>query len=197
MDTETIKYYDKSAESYLDKVCNTYPDSDLLSFINSIKSGGTVLDLGCGPGNSSAMMQSAGLNVQASDCSQKMVDIAKNKFNVDAIKAEFKELSEIDLYDGVWANFSLLHAPRSEMLSNLKKINRSLTKKGYLHIGLKIGNGEKRDTLGRQYTYYQPKELKSLLISAGFTINTIRLDMDGAISMTGMIEPFMIVTAYA
>ena len=197
MDTETIKYYDKSAESYLDKVCNTYPDSDLLSFINSIKSGGTVLDLGCGPGNSSAMMQSAGINVQASDCSQKMVDIAKNKFNVDAIKAEFKELSEIDLYDGVWANFSLLHAPRSEMLSNLKKINRSLKKKGYLHIGLKIGNGEKRDTLGRQYTYYQPKELKSLLISAGFTINTIRLDMDGAISMTGMIEPFMIVTAYA
>ena len=197
MDTETIKYYDKSAESYLDKVCNTYPDSDLLSFINSIKSGGTVLDLGCGPGNSSAMMQSAGLNVQATDCSQKMVDIAKNKFNVDAIKAEFKELSEIDLYDGVWANFSLLHAPRSEMLSNLKKINRSLKKKGYLHIGLKIGNGEKRDTLGRQYTYYQPKELKSLLISAGFTINTIRLDMDGAISMTGMIEPFMIVTAYA
>ena len=197
MDTETIKYYDKSAESYLDKVCNTYPDSDLLSFINSIKSGGTVLDLGCGPGNSSAMMQTAGLNVQASDCSQKMVDIAKNKFNVDAIKAEFKELSEIDLYDGVWANFSLLHAPRSEMLSNLKKINRSLKKKGYLHVGLKIGNGEKRDTLGRQYTYYQPKELKSLLISAGFTINTIRLDMDGAISMTGMIEPFMIVTAYA
>ncbi len=197
MDTETIKYYDKSAESYLDKVCNTYPDSDLLSFINSIKSGGTVLDLGCGPGNSSAMMQSAGLNVHASDCSQKMVDIAKNKFNVDAIKAEFKELSEINLYDGVWANFSLLHAPRSEMLSNLKKINRSLKKKGYLHIGLKIGNGEKRDTLGRQYTYYQPKELKSLLISAGFTINTIRLDMDGAISMTGMIEPFMIVTAYA
>jgi ubiquinone/menaquinone biosynthesis C-methylase UbiE len=197
LDTETIKYYDKSAESYLDKVCNTYPDSDLLSFINSIKSGGTVLDLGCGPGNSSAMMQSAGLNVQASDCSQKMVDIAKNKFNVDAIKAEFKELSEIDLYDGVWANFSLLHAPRTEMLSNLKKINRSLKKKGYLHIGLKIGNGEKRDTLGRQYTYYQPKELKSLLISAGFTINTIRLDMDGAISMTGMIEPFMIVTAYA
>ena len=197
MDTETIKYYDKSAESYLDKVCNTYPDSDLLSFINSIKSGGTVLDLGCGPGNSSAMMQTAGLNVQASDCSQKMVDIAKNKFNVDAIKAEFKELSEINLYDGVWANFSLLHAPRSEMLSNLKKINRSLKKKGYLHIGLKIGNGEKRDTLGRQYTYYQPKELKSLLISAGFTINTIRLDMDGAISMTGMIETFMIVTAYA
>lgn len=197
MDTETIKYYDKSAESYLDKVCNTYPDNDLLSFINSIKSGGTVLDLGCGPGNSSAMMQTAGLNVHASDCSQKMVDIAKNKFNVDAIKAEFKELSEINLYDGVWANFSLLHAPRSEMLSNLKKINRSLKKKGYLHIGLKIGTGEKRDALGRQYTYYQPKELKSLLVSAGFTINTTRLDMDGAISMTGMIEPFMIVTAYA
>lgn len=197
MDKETIKYYDSSAKSYLDKVCNSYPDSDLQSFINSIVLGGKVLDLGCGPGNSSAMMQSAGLNVYASDASQKMVDIAKSKFNVNAIKAEFRDLSEVNLYDGVWANFSLLHAPRSEMLSNLKKIHNSMKKKGYLHVGLKIGTGNKRDALGRKYTYYQPKELKSLLISAGFTINRLRLDMVGTISMTGKIEPFMIVTAYA
>ena len=59
---------------------------------------------------------------------------------------------------------------------------------------------ERRQQITRKFLAKRekrPKELKSLLISAGFTINTIRLDMDGAISMTGMIEPFMIVTAYA
>jgi trans-aconitate methyltransferase len=186
-----------SAQSYLEKVCNINPDSDLLSFIKSIKAEGLILDLGCGPGNSSAMMQAAGLNVHASDGSQEMVKLANEIFNVQAVKADFNELSDINLYDGVWANFSLLHAPRSEMLPNLIRIHRALKKKGYLHLGLKIGHGEKRDTLGRKYTYYQPEEINSLLISAGFTINTQRLDMDGTVSMTGAIEPFMIVTAYA
>lgn len=197
MDKETIKYYEMSAQSYLEKVCNINPDSDLLSFIKSIKAEGLILDLGCGPGNSSAMMQAAGLNVHASDGSQEMVKLANEIFNVQAVKADFNELSDINLYDGVWANFSLLHAPRSEMLLNLIRIHRALKKKGYLHLGLKIGHGEKRDTLGRKYTYYQPEEINSLLISAGFTINTQRLDMDGTVSMTGAIEPFMIVTAYA
>jgi SAM-dependent methyltransferase len=197
LDKETIKYYEMSAQSYLDKVCNINPDSDLLSFIKSIKAEGLILDLGCGPGNSSAMMQAAGLNVHASDGSQEMVKLANEIFNVQAVKADFNELSDINLYDGVWANFSLLHAPRSEMLPNLIRIHRALKKKGYLHLGLKIGHGEKRDTLGRKYTYYQPEEINSLLISAGFTINTQRLDMDGTVSMTGAIEPFMIVTAYA
>ena len=164
MDKETIKYYEMSAQSYLDKVCNINPDSDLLSFIKSIKL---------------------------------FIKLANEIFNVQAVKADFNELSDINLYDGVWANFSLLHAPRSEMLPNLIRIHKALKKKGYLHLGLKIGHGEKRDTLGRKYTYYQPEEINSLLISAGFTINTQRLDMDGTVSMTGAIEPFMIVTAYA
>ena len=197
MDKETIKYYEMSAQSYLEKVCNINPDSDLLSFIKSIKAEGLILDLGCGPGNSSAMMQAAGLNVHASDGSQEMVKLANEIFNVQAVKADFNELSDINLYDGVWANFSLLHTPRSEMLQNLIRIHKALKKKGYLHLGLKIGHGEKRDSLGRKYTYYQPEEINSLLISAGFTINTQRLDMDGTVSMTGAIEPFMIVTAYA
>jgi len=197
LDKETINYYEMSAQSYLEKVCNINPDSDLLSFIKSIKAEGLILDLGCGPGNSSAMMQAAGLNVHASDGSQEMVKLANEIFNVQAVKADFNELSDINLYDGVWANFSLLHAPRSEMHPNLIRIHTALKKKGYLHLGLKIGQGEKRDTLGRKYTYYQPEEINSLLISAGFTINTQRLDMDGTVSMTGAIEPFMIVTAYA
>ena len=64
-----------------------------------------------------------------------------------------------------------------------------------LHIGLKLGDGEHRDKLGRNYTYFQPEELKSLLINAGFTPHSERFD--STLSMTGDRDPFMIVTAYA
>jgi SAM-dependent methyltransferase len=197
LDKETIKYYDASVQTYIDVVSRNAPDADLQSFIDAIPKGGTVLDLGCGPGNSAAFMKAAGLDAHATDASAEMVKAAKAKFGINAKQARFDELSEIGKYDGIWANFSLLHAPRSEMPENLHRIHTALKSGGYLHIGLKIGDGEKRDTLGRTYTYFQPAELQSLLTAANFTPHSERIDTDGTLSMTGARDPFMIVTAYA
>lgn len=197
LDKKTIAYYDSSAQVYLDKTSRKKPDSDLRSFIAATPPGGDVLDFGCGPGNSAAMMRAAGLTVHASDGSLEMVRIAAKYFGINAVHADFNELDDIKKYNSIWANFSLLHAPRSEMPSNLSRIFTALKPSGYLHLGLKIGNGEKRDKLGRNYTFYQPNELSSLLISAGFSLHSQRIDTNGTISMTGALEPFMIVTAYA
>jgi hypothetical protein len=141
------------------------------------------------------MMQAAGLIAHATDASSGMVRAARERFGVNATQARFDELIDVEKYDGIWANFSLLHAPKSDMPDNLARIHTALKPQGYLHIGLKIGDGEKRDKLGRNYTYYQPAELKNLLISAGFTPHTERFDE--TVSMTGDSDPFMIVTAYA
>jgi len=196
-DAKTISYYDTSVEDYLKMVSRDKPDADLQSFIAAVPDGGTVLDLGCGPGNSAAFMKAAGLNALASDASIEMVNKARKQFGIDAKHARFDELDDINAFDGIWANFSLLHAPRAEMPANLDRIKTALKPGGYLHIGLKIGNGEKRDGFGRYYTYYQPDELKALLIDAGFKPHSERFDTDGTLSMTGAKDPFMIVTAYA
>ncbi len=194
-DTKTISYYDASVDAYIDMVSRDKPDADLQSFIDTVPKGGTVLDLGCGPGNSAAMMQAAGLIAYATDASAEMVRAANERFGVNATQARFDELADIAKYDGIWANFSLLHAPKFEMPANLTRIHTALKPNGYLHIGLKLGDGEHRDKLGRNYTYFQPEELKSLLINAGFTPHSERFD--STLSMTGDRDPFMIVTAYA
>jgi hypothetical protein len=38
------------------------------------------------------------------------------------------------------------------------------------HIGMKTGEGEERDRIGRFYTYYSQNELEDLLNEAGFTL---------------------------
>jgi len=196
-DRRTINYYNAYVEDYFRMVSREKPDADLQSFIEAIPKGGKVLDLGCGPGNSANFMSAAGLNAVATDASLEMVNKAREYYGLDAKQARFDELNAVDTFDGIWANFSLLHAPRSEMPANLKRIKTALKPNGYLHLGLKIGDGEKRDSLGRNYTYYQPDELKALLIDAGFEPHSERFDTDGTLSMTGAKDPFMIVTAYA
>ena len=141
------------------------------------------------------MMGEAGLEVDASDASPEMVAIAKERHGVNARLERFDDLAAQDLYDGIWANFSLLHAPRAEMPRHLAAIHNALKTRGLLHLGLKTGDTEERDEAGRFYVYYSELELLDLLKDAGFKLNTIRQgEMPGL--MRGP-EPFMIVTAYA
>ena len=154
-----------------------------------------MLDLGCGPGNSARMMGEAGLKVEASDASPEMVAIAKERHGVDARLERFDDLTVQDYYDGIWANFSLLHAPRADMPRHLAAIHKALITGGLLHLGLKTGDIEDRDEAGRFYVYYSEPEIRNLLEDAGFRFNTIRHG-----EMPGLVrgpEPFMIVTAHA
>lgn len=194
-DKETLAAYAAKAEDYANLVSRITPDQDLQAFLDAMPSGGRVLDLGCGPGNSARMMGEAGLEVDASDASPEMVAIAKERHGVNARLERFDDLAAQDLYDGIWANFSLLHAPRAEMPRHLAAIHNALKTRGLLHLGLKTGDTEERDEAGRFYVYYSEPELLDLLKDAGFKLNTIRQG-----EMPGLVrgpEPFMIVTAYA
>lgn len=194
-DQKTIETYNATADDYVKLVSRTTPDRDLRRFIDAIPKGGLVLDWGCGPGNSAAMMQAAGLVVEAVDASEKMVELARTKYGLNVKQATFDELDAKARYDGLWANFSLLHAPKTDMPHHLQAAHTALKKDGYFHIGMKLGTGEIRDRLARMYTYYEEDELKALLENAGFAIATTRKDaMEG---MTGDVEPFIIITAHA
>ncbi len=194
-DKETIATYNAAADDYVKLVSRTTPDRDLQRFIDAVSKGGLVLDWGCGPGNSAAMMQAAGLVTELIDASEKMVALARSKYGLNVKQATFDNLNEKARYDGLWANFSLLHAPKSEMASHLKAAHTALKKDGCFHIGMKLGVGEKRDTMARMYTYYEESELKGLIEKAGFTIDFTRTDaMKG---MVGKEEPFIIINAHA
>ncbi|MCK0171690.1 class I SAM-dependent methyltransferase [Aliiroseovarius sp. S1123] len=169
-DRQTLDVYDAQAAEYEARVAiKDTPGLD--GFIAELPPHAHVLDLGCGPGLTAKQMMNHGLTVDATDGSTAMVKRARDH-GVPARQALFHQIDGHALYDGVFANFSLLHLPRAEMPVMLTRLHKLLKSKGILHIGVKLGMGDARDDLGRFYTYYQQDELEELLTSAGFTLIT-------------------------
>ncbi len=194
-DQQTIAVYDAKAQDYADLVTNDKPNRHLTAFIDALPKGGHALDLGCGPANSAATMVKAGLTVTAIDPSHEMARVAKENFNIDVQIGTFEDVTETALYDGVWINFSLLHAPRKDVPRYLKAVHTALKPQGALTLGVKTGDGENRDGIGRKYTYFQPAELDALLRDAGFTPTST---YEGAeMGLAGTMDSFIIVTAHA
>jgi SAM-dependent methyltransferase len=192
-DAITIKVYDARAGDYADRFRTEKPDRHLRAFIAALPAAAQVLDLGCGPANASAFMRAAGLRPDPVDASPAMVALANSRHEIGARLATFDDVSAISAYDGVWANFSLLHAARAALPGYLAALHRALRPGGLLHIGMKTGTGEARDTLERFYAYYGREELLVLLNDAGFTAVSVAEGTE--VGLAGTSDPFIIVLA--
>jgi SAM-dependent methyltransferase len=195
VDPETIATYNAKAQDYVDLITTAQPTRHLQAFMDALPKGGRALDLGCGPGNSAAMMRDHGFQVTAIDASPKMAELGAAKYNLDIKIGTFDDVTETAVYDGVWASFSLLHAARADIPRHLRAIHRSLKPGGTFVIGVKTGTGTARDKIGRQYTYFEPKELDTLLCAAGFSPQSSATGADKGLA--GDIEPWIIITAHA
>ncbi|QYX58262.1 class I SAM-dependent methyltransferase [Roseovarius sp. SCSIO 43702] len=193
IDRETVAVYDARAADYAQRFSTGAQDTALAAFIAALPEGATVLDLGCGPGRAAAAMADAGLCVTATDASAEMVRLAGAHPGVTARQASFDDIDGQDLYDGIWANFSLLHAPRADLPRHLSALRRALKPGGLFHIGMKTGTGEARDAIGRLYTYVTEPELTSLLRDAGLVPFTSRSGVETGLD--GTPAPWITITS--
>ncbi|GAB5434302.1 MAG: class I SAM-dependent methyltransferase [Epibacterium sp.] len=197
-DKQTMAVYAKAAEDYAKgfaRTKDTVHDRDYATFVAGLPDGGTVLDLGCGPGHWAARFRDEGLHVTAMDASPEMARYAKATYGIDVTVATFEDIDTTARYDGIWAFFSLLHAPRTDFPGHLLRLHRALKPGGMLALGMKLGTGERRDTLGRFYTYYSEDALREHLADAGFfVLSAHRSSGEG---LAGARETFVVLTAHA
>lgn len=165
-DAETIAAYETRSREYAART-GRRAEPGLAEFVSELPRDAHLLDLGCGPGDSAHRFLKAGFSVDAVDASPAMVSRAR-ELGVPARQASFDDIDAQDLYDGIWASYSLVHAARADMPAILARLHRALRPGGRLHIGMKLGLGEARDSLGRLYVYYTEAELVGLLQAAGF-----------------------------
>ena len=169
-DKETLRVYDAKAADYAKLIDSDTKENPYLErFIARLPTGGRVLDLGCGPGLAATRMANAGLQVDALDGSAEMVAMAAQHDGVTAWQATFDQITGTDIYDGIRANFCLLHASKEAMPHHLAAMVTALKPGGAFHIGMKLGSGSQRDAIGRLYSYYSEPELITLLGAAGLT----------------------------
>ncbi len=194
IDDETISAYNTQVEAYADLTRSTSPDPHLVAFMAHVVPVGHILDLGCGPANAAAEMREHNFEVDAVDASPEMVRLANKTHYIGARLATFDDIDGYDTYDGIWANFSLLHAPVEDFPRHLNALYRALKPGGHFHIGMKLGTGSARDKLGRHYSYYSQSELSDLLNTAGFVVVTASTGED--LGLAGDIEPWIALRAH-
>ena len=159
---DSTEYYNVNATEYFDNTVDLNMQVYLDRFLEFLPEGGSVLDLGCGSGRDSAYFMSLGYDVTSLDGSEEMCSLAGVHIGKDVLHMTFDEIDFEEVFDGVWANASLLHVPRKDMAEILSKIIRSLKKDGILYMTFRYGDYEGEQ--GKRYfTDYRTRNLKELI----------------------------------
>lgn len=166
-DRQTLEFYAKEAGAYGARSDGIGVSKALAAFLEFIPKGGAVLDLGCGTGRDTQAIIEAGFDATAVDGSAAMASEAEKRIGRSVRVLLFEDLDYQNLFDGIWANASLLHVPRTGLPHVLACVHRSLKRNGLLYASVKSGGNEGRDTLGRYYNYLNRDELEPLLKAAG------------------------------
>lgn len=151
-DRSTLEFYASEAPDY----AASGPGGvgrHLAGFLERLRPGSKILELGCGSGRDAAHMESLGFVVEPTDGVPEMATQAQARLGRSVRVMRFDQLDAAEQYDGVLAAYSLLHVPRVGLGDVLARIWRALRPGGWHVASFKIGNGEGRDRLGR----YHPK----------------------------------------
>lgn len=151
-DPDTIAFYQARAPHYVLKFGQAH-SYQLDPFLDRLRPGGSVLELGCGGGQDAGRIKARGFTVDATDATPAMVAKAKERWNVDARVMAFDQLDAVAAYDGIWAHASLLHCPRDALPDVFARIDRALRAGGWFFASFKLGKEEARDALGRFYNF--------------------------------------------
>ena len=95
----------------------------------------------------------------------------------------------------VWVPFDLpaTTITYGEFHESVRALAAAMRPGGVLHLGLKLGQGEGRDALGRFYTYYSHDALMRHLDNAGFTPFETRETLETGLA--GRTDPGILILA--
>lgn len=171
------RIYDDVAHDYHEKVHRT--SDHITEFIKILPRGGKILEVGCGTGFDARYMMSKGFDVVGVDISTGMLGIAKkvcpkaNFLQADIKTVEFDSKS----FDGIFAAFSLIHLPKSDVPQVLEKFSTWIRPGGVIYIAVQSGESKERlipaffQKKGKFFlNVFSKEEIIKLLNNTGFSV---------------------------
>jgi SAM-dependent methyltransferase len=184
--SETRSSYDADAAGYAGRVRGLlagrpYLRASLTLFAELVQEtgGGSVADVGCGPGYVTGFLHEAGLDVFGIDLSPEMIAIARHDY--PDLRFDVGTMTDLDLADesivGIVAFWSVIHVPDHAVPGVFEEFRRVLRPRGLLLVGFHVGDETRHTSLG--YTgrpinvdshRRTPSTIMGWLRDAGFTI---------------------------
>lgn len=163
----TASFYTENATVYAARD-RDLPQSRLDAFLAALPAEAKILELGCGAGQDAAYMLSRGFDVTPTDGSAELAKEAEKLLGKPVLVMKFETLDATSAFDGIWAEASLLHVPRSDLPEVLDRILRALKDGGIFNASFKAGDAEGHDTFGRYYNYPSATWLSEVLKNGGW-----------------------------
>ena len=160
---KNISYYDKNAMSYFYNTKYLDMKEAYDRFLSRVVSGGLILDFGCGGGRDSKYFLSRNYKVSAIDGSKEMCRLASEYAKIYVKNIEYKDFSDTSIYDGIWANASLVHLDDNNLLSTLSSIREALKDDGVFYMSLKNNKSERESDRDRIFYYRSFDEVYSMI----------------------------------
>ena len=158
----TINYYNLNAKNFIENTQNADMHLAQETFLQLLPGSASILDFGCGSGRDIKYFLSQRFQVDAIDGSEELCRIASDYAGIKVKKMLFKELEEIEKYDGIWACSSILHLPQNELKAVLEKMVKALKINGIIYTSFKYGDFE-GERNGRYFTDFTEEKFNEFV----------------------------------
>lgn len=187
----TLHAYERSVDGYVRLVSDMPPPPvarALRRLAAAIPRGGSVLEIGSGPGRDADFLEGLGCHVRRTDATKAFIDHqARRGRQVDFLNVLTDPLG--GPYNAVLAMFVLIHIDRAWIEGVLAKIAGALRPGGAMLLALWEGDG---DTAGRFHTvYWRRPAFRTRLADVGLAVTWQAgyVDEDGDRAFTMLARP--------
>lgn len=163
MNDNTIKFYNENAKKYYEDTKNGDMKNIYGNFLENIKNGGSILDLGCGSGRDSLYFINEGYKVTSVDGSINLALEAEKLTGQRVIVSMFEELHLEEQFNGIWACASLLHVKRENIIDVINRLSLNLKDDGVFYMSFKYGENEFIDEKGRYFNNYTKETFLNMI----------------------------------
>jgi len=173
---ESVAAYSNAPQDYVKRYSDHLLDRPL-KFAKQLPIPSRILDIGCGPGRDLRVFTECGHHPVGLELNPDFVQLASE--HGDVTLGDIREVDSLfspSSFDAIWAQASLVHLSRDEIVHVLKALNHLLAPDGHFYACVSaIGEtGWREEADGRRwYTAWPGHAFAEEVENAGFVVNEI------------------------